>query len=143
MVCTLDITVRFGDTDPYGVVYFAAYLRWAHAGVEELLRNSGLAPEETFRSAEPRFGLPVVEVTGRFLAPARYGEALRVTVGLDSMEEKAVTFRCLFDRPSDGTAIAEATISCVAISADWKSIRIPDRVRERLAEEGRRDLTEA
>lgn len=136
MECTLDITVRFGDTDPYGVVYFASYFRWAHAGVEEFLRQCGLPPEETFRSTEPRFGLPVVEATGRFLAPARYGERLRLSVRLKSLSEKAVVFTCHFDNPEDGTSVAEATVTYVAISADWEAIPIPEAVREQLEAAG-------
>lgn len=136
MECTLDIAVRFGDTDPYGVVYFASYFRWCHAGVEEFLRKCGLPPEETFRSAEPRFGLPIVEASGRFLAPARYGDALRLTVRLASLTEKAATFSCLFTRPADGVSVAEAEVTCVAISAEWRAIDIPAHVRKRLEAAG-------
>jgi acyl-CoA thioester hydrolase len=128
----VDITVRFGDTDPYGVVYFASYFRWAHMGVEEFLRQCGLPPEETFRSTEPRFGLPVVQSTGRFIAPARYGDKLRLTVKLASMEDKAVTFSCDFYSRGDEAAIAEATVTCVAVSADWQAIAIPEKVRQHL-----------
>lgn len=132
MDCSLEIAVRFGDTDPYGVVYFASYFRWAHMGVEEFLRQCGLPPEETFRSTDPRFGLPVVESTGRFLAPARYGDRLRLSVKLASLEEKAVTFSCVFSRLGDEASIAEATVTCVAVSAEWKAIGIPEEVRKRL-----------
>lgn len=129
---TMDIPVRFGDTDPFGVVYFASYFRWAHAGLEEFFRRSGLRPEETFRSEEPRFGLPVVEASGKFTAPARYGEKLTLTVSLSSLDKKAATFSCTFQRPADGTCLGEATITCVAISADWEAIPIPEHVRKRL-----------
>lgn len=128
----MEIPVRFGDTDPYGVVYFATYFRWAHAGVEEFLLQAGLRPEETFRSEEPRFGLPVVEASGRFVAPARYGEKLSLTVSLSSLDEKSATFSLAFQRPADGTRLGEATVTCVAIGADWKAIPIPDHVRQRL-----------
>ncbi len=132
MDCSLECVVRFGDTDPYGVVYFASYFRWAHAGVEEFLRSCGLPPDETFRSTEPRFGLPVVASAGRFLAPARYGETVRLKVRLDSLEEKSVTFSCVFDRPEDALTLAEATVTCVAIDAEWRAIAIPEEVRGRL-----------
>lgn len=133
MECSIEVPVRFGDTDPYGVVYFATYFRWAHAGVEELLRRLGLPPEETFRSEEPRFGLPVVESAGRFVAPARYGDRLTLNVRVASLEEKAVAFSCLFERLSDGNTVAEASVTCLAISADWRAIALPEHVRQRLS----------
>jgi acyl-CoA thioester hydrolase len=133
MECSIEIPVRFGDTDPYGVVYFASYFRWAHAGIEEFLRRCGLPPEETFRSSEPRFGLPVVESAGRFIAPARYGDKLRLTVRIASLEEKAVAFSCIFESQDGGKTVAEASVKCLAISADWKAIAIPEEVRRRLS----------
>jgi len=44
------VRVRFGDTYPYGIVYFVSYFRYCHRGIEEFLRNLGLAPENTFRN---------------------------------------------------------------------------------------------
>jgi acyl-CoA thioesterase FadM len=35
------MTVRFGDTDPYGVVYFVSYFRYCHHGIEEFMRRLG------------------------------------------------------------------------------------------------------
>ena len=49
------VRVRFGDTDPYGIVYFVSYFRYCHRAIEEFLRACDLAPEETFKNAaQPR-----------------------------------------------------------------------------------------
>jgi len=50
----ITVTVRFGDTDPYGVIYFASYFRYCHHGIEEFFRHHGLPPHE---SSEPGRGL--------------------------------------------------------------------------------------
>lgn len=42
------IVVRFGDTDPFGVVFFASYFRYCHQGIEEFFRNLGLQPRDVF-----------------------------------------------------------------------------------------------
>jgi len=39
------VQVLFGDTDPYGVVYFVAYFRYFHQGIEEFLRHIGISPK--------------------------------------------------------------------------------------------------
>jgi acyl-CoA thioester hydrolase len=46
------ITVRLGDTDPYGVVYFASYFRYCHHGIEEFFRTLGFQPQKLFRDQE-------------------------------------------------------------------------------------------
>ena len=73
-----EVRVRFGDTDPYGIVYFVSYFRYCHRAIEEFLRACGLPPEETFKNVEEGFGLPIVEAWGRFRRPSRYGDLLRI-----------------------------------------------------------------
>ena len=62
----LTITVRFGDTDPYGVVYFASYFRYCHQGIEEFLSHYGLPPHEVMKNQTEGFGLPIVSSGLRF-----------------------------------------------------------------------------
>ena len=72
------VRVRFGDTDPYGIVYFVSYFRYCHGGIEEYLRACGLKPEETFKNLREGYGLPIVEAWCCFRRPVRYGELLRL-----------------------------------------------------------------
>ena len=60
-----EVRVRFGDTDPYGIVYFVSYFRYCHRAIEEFLRACGLPPEETFKNVPEGFGLPIVEAFTR------------------------------------------------------------------------------
>ena len=55
------VRVRFGDTDPYGIVYFVSYFRYCHRAIEDFLRACGLPPEETFKNVPEGFGLPILE----------------------------------------------------------------------------------
>ncbi|HSD50562.1 MAG TPA: acyl-CoA thioesterase, partial [Candidatus Methylomirabilis sp.] len=84
--------IRFGDTDPYGVVYFVSYFRFMKEALDEFLRALGLPPEETYRNAEAGRGLPVTASSARFLAPARYGDVLDVEVTVQASSERSVTF---------------------------------------------------
>ena len=109
------VFVRFGDTDPYGVVYFVSYFRYCHRGIEEFLRHLGLAPETIFRNREERFGLPIVAADCRFLKPARYGEMLEMETSIKELKDKAIVFHFSFYRPPDTALLAEGTATCVAI----------------------------
>src|SRR5512142_3047882 len=92
------ITVRFGDTDPYGVVYFASYFRYCHQGIEEFLSNCGLPPSEVFKNPAEGFGLPVVSSDCEFVKPVWYGEKLRLAVSLSRIGEKSFSFTFNFYR---------------------------------------------
>jgi acyl-CoA thioester hydrolase len=126
------ITVRFGDTDPYGVVYFASYFRYCHHGIEEFLRGHGLPPHELFRNKEEGFGLPVVGASCDFYRPVKYGEHLRLLVSILKIKEKALTFSFHFHREEHDELVAKGEATIVAIDKNWKSRLLPDRLTNAL-----------
>lgn len=126
------VFVRFGDTDPYGVVYFVSYFRYCHRGIEEFLRHLGLAPETIFRNREKKFGLPIVAADCRFLKPARYGEMLEMETAIKEVKEKAIIFHFKFHRPPDSGLLAEGTATCVAIDHTWKARALPEILAEKI-----------
>ena len=126
------VRVRFGDTDPYGIVYFVSYFRYCHRAIEEFLRACGLKPEETFKNVQEGFGLPIVEAWARFRRPSRYGDLLRMETRIQEIRAKAIIFRFEF-YPEEGTELmAEGTANLLAIGPDWKVKDLPARVRQAL-----------
>ena len=126
------VRVRFGDTDPYGIVYFVSYFRYCHRAIEEFLRACGLKPEETFKNVQEGFGLPIVEAWARFRRPSKYGDLLRMETRIQEIRAKAIIFRFEF-YPEEGTELmAEGTANLLAIGADWKVRDLPARVRQAL-----------
>ncbi len=125
----LTITVRFGDTDPYGVVYFASYFRYCHHGIEEFLRHYGLPPHEMFRNKSEGFGLPIVSASCDFLKPVWYGQQLRLSVSLQRMGEKSLTFAFRVHGPDNEDLVAKGEATMVAIGPDWRSRPLPERLR--------------
>lgn len=130
------VRVRFGDTDPYGVVYFVSYFRYCHRGIEEFLRHLGLAPEKMFRNREEKFGLPIVAADCRFLAPARYADLLEIHTSVKELKEKAIIFHFRFYRPPETQLFAEGTATCVAIDHTWKSRSLPEALLKGLRHAG-------
>jgi len=125
----LTITVRFGDTDPYGVVYFASYFRYCHQGIEEFLNHYGLPPHEVLKNQTEGFGLPIVSAACDFLKPVRYGEKLRLTVTLSRIGNKSLRFDFRFYRPGEQDLVATGNATMAAIGADWRPRNIPERIR--------------
>ena len=128
-----EVRVRFGDTDPYGIVYFVSYFRYCHRGIEEFLRHLGLPPETMFRNREERFGLPIVAADCRFLVPARYGELLEMETSLKEVKQKAIVFQFHFYRPPETRLLAEGTATIVAIDHTWKARQLPEVLAEKIS----------
>jgi acyl-CoA thioester hydrolase len=126
----ITVRVRFGDTDPYGIVYFVSYFRYCHRAIEEYLRACNLAPEETFKNVQEGFGLPIVEAWCRFRRPAKYGELLHIETRIQEMRSKALIFRFEFYPETGRELVAEGTANLVAIGADWRVRELPERIRE-------------
>jgi acyl-CoA thioester hydrolase len=130
------VRVRFGDTDPYGIVYFVSYFRYCHRAIEEFLRSLGLPPEETFRNVTEGFGLPIVEAHGKFLRPTRYGDLLEIETRILELRSKAIIFHFRFFPSGGEQLVAEGTAHMVAISREWRAMAVPERVLRHLTEAG-------
>ena len=124
--------VRFGDTDPYGVVYFVAYFRYFHQGIEEFLRHIGINPGTFFRNKEEKFGMPKVAANCSFLAPAYYGDLLEMHTSIKEIKKKAIVFQFHFYRPPETRLMAEGNVTFVAIDHTWKAIPLPKIVAEKI-----------
>jgi acyl-CoA thioester hydrolase len=131
------IRVRFGDTDPYGIVYFVSYFRYCHRAIEEYLRDVGLPPEETFKNVQEGFGLPIVEAWGRFRRPSRYGDLLRVETRIQELRAKAIIFRFEFYPETGRDLLAEGTATLVVIGPDWRAKELPGKVMKALGTNSR------
>jgi len=124
------VRVRFGDTDPYGIVYFVSYFRYCHQAIEEYLRALGWAPEETFRNLKEGFGLPIVEAWCRFRRPARYGDLLRVETRIRELRPKAVIFEFAFYPETGDELLAEGTANLVAVDRNFRARELPARLQK-------------
>jgi acyl-CoA thioester hydrolase len=130
-----EVRVRFGDTDPYGIVYFVSYFRYCHRAIEEFLRACGLPPDETFKNVAEGFGLPIVEAWGRFRRPSRYGDLLRMETCIQEFRTKSLLFHFEFYPETGRDLLAEGAATLVAIGPDWKARELPERIKAALARE--------
>lgn len=125
IVTTVEIRVRYSETDRMGVAYHSHYLEWAEVARTEHLRRHGVR----YRDLEERgFLLTVSEAAVRYLRPARYDDLLRVTAWLTEAGSRRVVFAYRVERAGDGEAalLATLTTALVSISPDGRTLRLPD-----------------
>ena len=122
---SIEIRVRFGETDPYGVAYFAAILDYFKRGMDEFLRSRGISPDLAYRNRN--FGFPVVATQCRYRAPVRFDDLLTLHTRVARVEENGITFGFSLFRTESGKDIlaAEGKVTCRAIDAAWKTIPLP------------------
>ncbi len=126
------IRVRYAETDTMGVVYYANYLVYMEVARVEYLRQHGCPMSEVDR----KIHMPVVDVSCRYVKPARLDDLLRVTSRVSERKRASFTFSYEVTHAETGELIAtgETRHAC------WdprrqKMIPIPDWLKAIMAED--------
>ena len=126
---TIDVRVRYAETDQMGVVYHANYLVWCDMARTEYLRAAGASYREMEASG---LRLAVVEASVRYRSPARFDEQLAVRCWVREVASRRVAFGYAVTRPADGTLLATAQTTLIALDSHHALASIPPDVRARL-----------
>jgi 4-hydroxybenzoyl-CoA thioesterase len=124
------ITVRFGDCDPAGLVYYPVIFHYFHVAMEEFFaaRCGGASYERLMR--ERRIGFPTVNVRAEFFAPMVYGDEIEIEVSVSRVGNSSATFEYAARRASDSLLCARSTQVQVAMSLDARrAVAVPEDLR--------------
>ena len=126
MSYAVEFTVRFGEIDPAGVVYYPRFFNYFHKAFESWF-DDALGVPYSVVIGEQNIGFPSVKVETEFRKPLRYGERVRVEIELVDIGKRSITVQYTAIRLPDGEISARAKIKTAVISNDtFKSIPIPD-----------------
>ena len=119
---TVDLRVRYAETDRMGVVYYANYLVWCEVGRTEYIRTLGVS----YASLEARgLMLAVADASVRYHAPARYDDVVRVETTLSEVRSRTVSFDYVVSNAATGSRLASARTVLVAIDAAGRTVAMP------------------
>jgi acyl-CoA thioester hydrolase len=122
---TINIRVRYAETDKMGVVYHANYFMWFEVGRCELLRTIG----KSYRDLEADgFRLPVIEAHCEYKSPALYDDELVVTTRGKLLSPARVEFMYEIIRPADGVLNAIGRTVHASLDTSGRPCRLPDYV---------------
>jgi acyl-CoA thioester hydrolase len=122
------VRVRYAETDQMGVVYHANYLVWMEVARVDWCREIGF----DYRHMEAVDGvvIAVVEVTCRYLYPARFDDEIAIRIEAIESTSKLLKFRYHMRRASDGREICTAESMHLYLSKDrFRPIRLPEKYR--------------
>ena len=125
----LPVRVYFEDTDAGGVVYHAAYVRFAERGRTDLLRLLGTDARRMIDGSDSRepAAFVVRRMSFDFARPARMDDLLEVVTRVKELGGASVTLRQTIERA--GTRICEADVTVVLVSMAGKPLRLSAEVR--------------
>ncbi|MEQ8768186.1 MAG: acyl-CoA thioesterase [Planctomycetota bacterium] len=123
-----EVPVRFGATDPAGIVYYPFVFDICHHVFEDFFQDRIGRNYASLLTSE-RTGFPTVHVEADFLAPIRYGERLFVTMSALRIGSSSLTL-CFDGVLEDGRAAFRAKIVKSAASLDtFRALPIPEFLR--------------
>lgn len=129
-VTTVELRVRYGETDQMQVAYHAHYLVWCEVARTEHLRATGV----TYRQLEAEgLRLAVSEVRVRYRRPARYDDVVRVRCWVRAVASRRVVFGYAVEHSGTGGLLATAETALIALDRSHNVARIPEHVRALLA----------
>ena len=120
--------IRLHHTDGAGVIYFAHLLVLAHECYEAFLDT--VLPLRTILDQD-QILMPITHAEADYEKPIRVGDALAVTLTLESQTEHSFTLNYTFKK--DDTQVATASTRHVVVRADFTGkTKIPAELRQAL-----------
>ncbi len=87
---SINIRVRYAETDQMGYVYYGNYATYYEVARVESLRNIGFSYKLL---EEEGVMMPVVENKSKFLRPAKYDDLLTIKVMVEEIPVSRITFK--------------------------------------------------
>lgn len=125
-----EFRLSWGECDPAGIVYFAAYLPW----MERLHSGWWFERGLRFDHMLDRIGATAVtrQTTCSYLAPATVLERIVATMWLRAVGETSFTLHFDFRCPDRDQVVADAELAMVFVDRGGRSTAIPPLARSQL-----------
>jgi acyl-CoA thioester hydrolase len=88
---SVEVRVRYSETDQMGVVYHGSYVPYFEIGRVEWLRNKGVSYKSLEESG---IALPIVSMHLNYKKPARYDDLLTINTKLKKYSGVKIEFDC-------------------------------------------------
>lgn len=125
---TIELRVRYEETDQMGVVYYANYLVWFEVARTEYFRARGIE----YRKIEEEDGLyiPVAEAHCRYKAPLKYDDLVSVTVRLTDLGATRLSFE--YEVSSGGKIVATGNTKHAFVNKEGRPVPVPEKIKKHL-----------
>ena len=115
------LTVYFEDTDAYGIVYYANYLKFMERARSDMLRAVGVNQTAELRRSGSAYA--VVEVDIKYRRPGRLGDDLQVVSTVDQVRASSVDIQQRVMRGPE--LLTDARLTAAFLGGDGRPQRQP------------------
>ena len=115
------LTVYFEDTDAYGVVYYANYLRFMERARSDMIRAAGVDQVAELQASGSAY--VVVDVDIRYRRPGRLGDDLVVVSTVEDVRASSVRIQQRVMRGAE--LLTEALLTAAFLDAEGRPRRQP------------------
>jgi acyl-CoA thioester hydrolase len=129
---SIELRVRYAETDQMGVVYHTHYLVWCEVARTSLIREHGTSYAQLEKDG---LILAVADARIRYHASARYDDRVEVRVWISAVQSRAMTFEYVVNRLDDDGVIvrlASASTMLIALDPNGATRRMPPQLVEKL-----------
>ena len=134
-----EVTVNWGESDPFGLVYYPRIVAWFNDTEHEFFRTIGFPIDQMIRDDRTTFVMG--EIHFRFIGPAAYGDRVATTITLARIGQRTLHWACKARNAVTNAPVTEgrATRIYARINEDGtlNSAVIPARMRKALLQSGR------
>ena len=128
---TVNLRVRFAETDAMQVVYYAEYFVWFEVARTELLRAIGMP--YTVISRKKGYHTPVVQAHADYKASARYDDEISVRAWTSKVGTSSIRIEYEVTKIPNNELICTGHTVHVFIGEDGKPKAIPADIRTKLS----------
>lgn len=115
------LTVYFEDTDAYGIVYYANYLKFMERARSDMIRAVGVDQAAELNASGSAYA--VVEVHIQYRKPARLGDDLQVISKVEHVRASSIDIQQRVMRGSE--LLSSAMVTAAFIDGDGRPRRQP------------------
>lgn len=128
-IVTVDVPVRFAETDLMGIVHHAAYLVWFEIGRVAWMDAAGM-PYTEIAANSRHFAVTGIHVEYR--AAARFGDTIRVQTKVAQLRSRQISFIYELYNARDQTLLATGRSDHICVDLEGHMAKVPSHILERL-----------
>jgi YbgC/YbaW family acyl-CoA thioester hydrolase len=131
---TRELTVAWGESDPFGLVYYPMMFTWFNEAEHDLLRELGFSTNRLIK--ESRTAFVMGDIKFRFLGPASFGDRVLTTIHLAKLGTASLHWDCTAVHKASGAPITKGRAirihSQFQDDGSLKAVPVPAEIRESL-----------
>ncbi|MGB3466795.1 MAG: thioesterase family protein [Cyclobacteriaceae bacterium] len=126
---SIQIRVRYAETDQMGYVYYGNYATYYEVARVEALRKLGLSYKELEANG---IMMPVLENKSKYLLPGKYDELLTVKVSIPKKPAVKIIFQYDIYNESDQLIHEGETVLAFINMTSGRPVRMPEEMQKLL-----------